>query len=402
MAAQLPARDPDTLTFETTVTSIDDQTITLEETYFYAESGGQPADRGTLDGIEVEHAYREDGKTQHLLASTPDIAVGDTVEGVVDASFRRYCMAAHTASHAVYGAARQRFDSLGYGGFEITPTKVRLDLETPTPIDDAAMLELERLTNQVIWEDRPVTWSEVPAEAVREDDEVALNVATDVVHTAETVRIVEIEDWDIAACGGTHLSSTGPIGAIAMADRSNPGEGLTRLEFVVGEERIEQHHEEKAAAWEAKAKLGVPVEEIPERIDRLKSERQALEDRLESMERAVASAAVTGPAATHFEHNGTSWAIGIATEVPTDTATEVAESLSGDVGDVVAIAGGEDRTHLVVVSDAEPPATEVIDTVLDGVEGGGGGGTDMQAQAGGIADAPSAVVERIRETYATD
>lgn len=397
MAAQLPARDPTTLAFESTIEAIDGDTVTLEETYFYAESGGQPADRGTIGDIPVETVYRDDGASRHVLAETPEWSVGDTVAGAVDPTFRRYAMAAHTASHAVYGAARQVFDSLGYGGFEITPSKVRLDLETPTPIDDETMLDLERRTNAVIWEDRPVTWSTWAAEEVRAADDIALNVATDVVHSADTVRVVEIEGWDRAACGGTHLSSTGPIGAIAMADRSNPGEGLTRLEFVVGDDRIEQHHEEKTAAWEAKSMLGVPVVEVPDRIERLEADRASLASRLESMERSVAAAAVTGPEAIRLEHDGHTWTVGVAEAVTTDVATATAEAYVGEVGEVVAIAGGEDRTHLVVATDGTTPATDVVDAVLDGVEGGGGGGTDTQAQAGGIADGVDAVVERLRE-----
>lgn len=399
MAVQLPATDPSTLTFEATVESIDGQDIALDETYFYAESGGQPSDRGTIDGTEVHEVTRRNGTTWHTLSAEPAVSPGDTITGEVDETFRRYCMAAHTASHAVYGAARQCFDDVGYGGFEITPSKVRLDLETPTPIDDTVLLELERLTNEVIWEDRPVTWSAWPAEEVKDRNDIAFNVATEVVHTEETVRIVEIEDWDIAACGGTHVSRTGDIGEVTMADRSNPGEGQTRIEFVVGPDRIERRHAEKQSIWAAKTHLGVPIEEIPTRLDKLESERHELEARLEAMEESIVAASVTGSGAIHFDHNGSRWALATVPEVGANTASSVIEGLIGDVGDVIAVAGGDGRAHLVVASSGDIPAMEVVDATLDGFPGGGGGGSAESAQAGGIDAAPNELVDYLADVY---
>lgn len=402
MASQLAAREPTTLAFEATVTDRADDAVALDTTYFYAESGGQPADRGAIAGRSVSDVYLDDGTTWHRLEGDGGPAIGDVVEAEIDEQFRRYCMAAHTASHAVYGAARQLFDELGYGGFEITPSKVRLDLTTPTPIDDRATLELERLTNQVIWEDRAVTWSTWPADEVRDNDEIALNVATDVVHSAETVRVVEIDGWDLAACGGTHVDATGKIGAVAMADRSNPGEGMTRIEFVVGPDRIEQRYREKRVAWAAKTSLGVPLEEVAGRIEDLLEERQALETQLEDMAGTVAAAAVTGPDAIRFDRNGASWAVGKAPSVDAGVAASVAESLVGDTADVVAIAGGTNRGQLVVATDGAVTATDVIDAVLERFDGGGGGGSPTSAQAGGLDGDASAVIDAVCKAYEVD
>lgn len=399
MAAQLPASEPNTLSFETEVEAVDDQAIALAETYFYAESGGQPADRGTIAGVEVTDVQLIEETVWHTLAQGIDVSPGDTVAGEVDPEFRRYCMSAHTASHAVYGAARKRFDSVGYGGFEITPTKVRLDLETPEAIDDEAMLDLERLTNEVIWEDRPVTWSEWSAEEVKERDDIAFNVATDVVHTEETVRIVEIENWDIAACGGTHMASTGRIGEVTMADRSNPGEGQTRLEFVVGPERIEQRHAEKTTAWKAKSKLGVPIEEVPERIDQLEADQRELENRVAEMEQSLVAASLTGPGATRFEVDGASWALASIPDVEANTVATCLEELIGETGDVIAVAGGEHRAHLVVASNGSIAATDIIDSTLEAFDGGGGGGSDDRAQAGGIDANADELIEHLAERF---
>src|SRR6056297_3299803 len=114
--SQLAAREPEVRRFEATVASVDDRAVTLDESYFYAESGGQPADRGTLGGVPVEDVQERDGEIVHLLAepaAEEAIAVGETVRGEIDDAFRTYCMRAHTASHLLYGAGREVLDELG-------------------------------------------------------------------------------------------------------------------------------------------------------------------------------------------------------------------------------------------------------------------------------------------------
>ncbi|RLM72738.1 hypothetical protein DVK05_16670, partial [Halorubrum sp. Atlit-8R] len=139
-------------------------TVTLDHTYFYAESGGQPADSGTIDGVQVVDVQEDADAVRHTLTASPSFEVGDAVTGVVDDDFRTYCMRAHTASHVLYGAGRRLLDDLGYGGFDISEEKVRLDFTTPTEIDDETLVELERLTNRAIWDSLDVSWAEVPAD----------------------------------------------------------------------------------------------------------------------------------------------------------------------------------------------------------------------------------------------
>lgn len=399
MAMQRAAAEPDVLAFDAEITAVDGPTVTLDQTYFYAESGGQPSDRGTIAGITVADVVRENGTTKHLLDEPAEFDVGDAVSAEIDPSFRRYCMAAHTASHAVYGAARQLYDSLGYGGFEITPEKVRIDLETPEPIDDPALFDLERLTNQVVWEDRPVTWSEWATAEVRERDDIALNVATEVVDEADVVRVVEIEEWDIAACGGTHMTSTGAIGAVAMIDRSNPGEGMTRVEFVVGADRIAHHAEEKRAAWAAARHLGVGIAEVPARLEGVLAERDRLQESVASAERTIARLSLASDAAIRAEVDGVTWAIATTTSEDTNTVADAVADAQGDIADVVALAGSTGRAFLVVASDGEPDADAIVDAVLEVFEGGGGGGSPTRAQAGGIDADPDQVLSALCEHF---
>ena len=225
--------EPYTLSFESSVESAseplesetdgelgDDRTeVVLDETYFYAESGGQPADRGTIGGVPVADVqHREDGVV-HTLAGSLDASEGDSLTGEVDPEFRTYCMRAHTASHVLYGAGRRLLDDLGYGGFDIGTEKVRVDFETTTEIGDDLLVGLERLVNRAVWDSREVTWAQHSREEALAREDVAFNAKTEEGLGDEAVRIVEVEGWDLAACGGTHVRNTREIGPVTVLER---------------------------------------------------------------------------------------------------------------------------------------------------------------------------------------
>ncbi|MFB6269316.1 MAG: alanine--tRNA ligase-related protein, partial [Halobacterium sp.] len=207
MADSLAPSAPYTTSFSATVTGVEENGVTLDETYFYPEGGGQPADRGTVGGVAVDHVASTEDGVVHFFAAEPDFEVGDDVQAEVDPEFRRYARRAHTASHVLYGAGRRVLDDLGYGGFDISEEKVRVDFETSTEIDDSVLADLERLTNRAVWDSHDVTWEEVPAEEAKSREDVAFNTKTEegVMSDADSVRIVTVEDWDVAACGGTHV-----------------------------------------------------------------------------------------------------------------------------------------------------------------------------------------------------
>jgi alanyl-tRNA synthetase len=221
--------NPDTLSFDTEVAAVDGREVLLE-TYFYPEGGGQPADRGVIDDLDVVDVQKSAAGVAHTLAEAPDFEKGDTVHCVVDAAFRTYCKRAHTASHVLFGAGRRVLDDVGYAGFDIGEETVRVDFTADTEITDEVMVEMERLANRAVWDSLPVSWDYEDPTVAQEREEVAFNTKTEegAMADAEAVRIVSVEGWDVAACGGTHVSNTQEIGPIHVVERSNPGEGATR------------------------------------------------------------------------------------------------------------------------------------------------------------------------------
>ncbi|ARS91188.1 alanyl-tRNA editing protein [Natrarchaeobaculum aegyptiacum] len=404
---------PDVREFETTVESIEGREVTLEETYFYPEGGGQPADRGTIDGLEVADVETRDGTVVHTLESEPAFSPGDEVDCTIDDAFRTYCMRAHTASHVVYGAGRRLFDDLGYAGFDIGPEKVRVDLTTAEPIDDSALVELGRLANRAVWDARPVTWKRLAADEARDLDGIAFNEKTEAeaMSTADReIRVVTVgsttiegletgdgnEPWDVAACGGTHVDNTRRIGPIRVLDRSNPGEGVTRVEFAVGPSAIDRTARVQAATRRASQQAGVPPTELPDAVDRMQDERDTLEGELEDLRREILDARLTE--LPTVQRDGATWAVGTLERFDPNAVSEAAQEAIDDPGrpDVVATVGTDGAPSVVIASTGAVDAGEVIDDVTDAFGGGGGGGPTV-AQGGGLDADPDEVVEWLRE-----
>ncbi len=399
MTASLAPAEPDVTTFEATVVAADGVELVLEETYFYPEGGGQPADRGTIGGVALTDVQDRDGRVVHELESAPGIEAGDTVEAEIDPAFRTYCRRAHTASHVLYGAGRRLFEDIGYGGFGITPEKVRVDFETSTTIDDAVLVDLERLVNRAVWDARNVSWTVKPAEEALEDPEIAFNTKTEEGITGDEVRVVTIDGWDVAACGGTHVTNTVEIGPVAVLDRSNPGEGLTRVEFSVGPDGIQHRAEEKASLLEAAGAAGTGPGDVPDEVRRLRDEVQTLESTIADLEGQLAGFQLEELREDVREREGRTWLVGAIDGLDANALGEQAKELAGDAAEVVALAGRDGRTFLVVADGTDGNAAAVVEEVTDEF-GGGGGGSPQFAQGGGIDADPAAVVGYLRQPAA--
>ncbi|WP_435128941.1 alanine--tRNA ligase-related protein [Halobaculum sp. D14] len=429
MSESLAPDNPGVREFEATVESVDGTDVVLSETYFYPEGGGQPADRGTLGDELVVDVQPTDGGVVHTLAEPPAFDAGDDVVGVVDDDFRTYCMRAHTASHVLYGAARRVLDDLGYGGFGISaaPTgrrdsdgadadidadtddgtgadsggtagdeKVRVDFTTTTDVDDNVFVELERLVNRAVWDARDVTWEELPVEEARGRDDVAFNTKTEegVMSDADTVRVVSVDGWDWAACGGTHVSNTAEIGPVTLLDRSNPGEGMTGVEFAVGPAGIGRRAAVHGAALDAARELGVAVDDVPAEAARLRAERDDLADELGALREEVLAARLADCDAV--DRDGLTWRVGVVDGFDANQVGDAAQRRVDDsADDVVAAVGGDDAPFVVVATDGDVDAGDVVDGLTDEFGGGGGGGPTF-AQGGGLDADPSDVVAALR------
>jgi alanyl-tRNA synthetase len=407
------AAEPTVTTFTSTVDRIDTTDVVLTQTYFYPEGGGQPADRGTLGGVEVVDVQHRNGDIVHELADPPAFDSGETVEGHIDTAFRTYCMRAHTASHVLYGAGRRLLSDLGYGGFDISATvpddsddedaafgpavtgKVRVDFETTTEIDDEVLTELEGLTNRAVWESYDVTWEEIPRAEALDRDDIAFNTKTEEGIEGETVRVVTIGDWDVAACGGTHVGNTREIGPVTVLGRSNPGEGLTRVEFAVGPRAIRQRMTEHERAMTAAQSLDTNVAELPAAVDALQSERDDLRETVSTLRERLVDSRIADLRDDAIQVDGRTWLVGTVTGLDANGLADRAERAVGDGTDVAALVDA-DGQYLGVATTGDVDAGAVVDRVTTEF-GGGGGGRPTVGQGGGLSADGDDIVAFLRD-----
>lgn len=414
----LASRQPETTAFEARIERRAGPELVLDRTYFYPESGGQPADRGTIDGTTVLDVQKRDGEVIHTLADETDLESGESVSCEIDSAFRTYCMRTHTASHVLYGAGRLLLEDLGYGGFDIDRRKARIDFETSTEIDDALLVELETLANRAVWESRPVSWETVPVEEARSCEEVAFNTKTEegVFGDGEGIRIVTIEaagntgsdrgsaerrsgdsmaTWDAAACGGTHVSNTHEIGPISVLGRSNPGEGLTRVEIAVGPTAIDHRAETRVAALSAARGLEVGVVDLPDAIERQRTAVEELEEERDELLNRIAAFQIDALRDEIVGRADERWLVGSVAGVDGDVLSNRARELAGEDCEVAALTTDERPVTIAIASASETDAGAVIDSLTTEFGGGGGGGPEF-AQGGGIDADPETVVASLR------
>jgi len=400
----LASAEPYRRSFEASVESVDGTAVTLAETYFYAEGGGQPADRGRLGDTRVVDVQSRGGEVVHTLAAEPGFEAGDTVEAAVDPAFRTYCMRAHTASHVLYGAGRQLLAELGYGGFDISAPrgddpsaegKVRVDFTTPTDIDDATLVELERLTNRAVWDSRPVTWERLEQDQTLSRPDIAFNTKTEEGLSGDTVRVVTVDGWDVAACGGTHVENTREIGPVTLLDRSNPGEGMTRIEFAVGYRAIEARATDRRHAMTAANTLQTGVPELSDAVSRLDTENRELRAELDATKQQLVDSRLDELRETVVRKGENAWLVGSVPGLDANGLSDRAQQAVGDEVDVAALVD-EDGQYLAVATTGDVAAGAVVDDVTDEF-GGGGGGTPTVAQGGGLGADADRIVAFLRE-----
>ncbi len=224
--------------------------IYLDRTAFYPSSGGQLYDTGNLDGIEVAEVVDEGERVAHLLVEP--LVSGPTVRGELNWPRRLDHMQQHTGQHLLSAVLADLWNytttSVHLG--ELLST---LDLDTPQ-LSPEQIAEAEERANQIIAENRPVT-------VTFEDASTAVGLRKPSSRSG-TIRIVAIDNLDRSACGGTHVTATGAIGAVLVRKLERMRKGV-RLEFLCGLRAVRRSRMESAVLSNLAAELSSSVDELP-------------------------------------------------------------------------------------------------------------------------------------------
>ncbi|MGQ9365311.1 alanine--tRNA ligase [Azospirillum sp. ST 5-10] len=392
--------------------------VVVNQTPFYAESGGQVGDTGVIfspNGAEVavSDTQKKLGAVwAHVGTVTKGtLKVGDVVELRVDGERRAAIRANHSATHLLHKALQDRLgEHVTQKGSLVAPDRLRFDISQPTPISAADMEAVEDVVNA-----RILANSEVVTRLMSPDEAKAMGaMALFGEKYGDEVRVVSMggphgelqRDYSIELCGGTHVRRTGDIGLFKVVAEGAVAAGVRRIEALTGRGAFEWLEHRDQLLSEAASALKVAPAEVPARVAALVEERRKLERELAELRRQVAMGGggpQTGGGAK--EVNGVKFLARVAEGLPAKDLKPLADDLKKQVGSgVVAVIAVNEGKASVVVGVTEDltgrfSAVDLVRTASEALGGKGGGGRPDMAQAGGPdgakADAAVAALESV-------
>ncbi len=281
--------DPRALEFEARVLRVSGNAVVLDQTAFYPEGGGQPHDEGVLEwdggSCRVVRVFKAGDAVVHVCegAVPPE---GARVKGRIDGERRFALMRNHTATHILLGAARRVLGKhVWQAGAQKGVEQSRLDITHHRRIEPEELRAIEELANRVVMENRPVNI--FFADRTTAEMKYGFVLYQGGVVPEPTLRVVEIEGWDVEACGGLHCSRTGEVGLIKVIKVERIQDGVSRLIFKVGDAALKHVWQLEDSLNAIAQELGVDAAEAPKSVKELVKERDRLVKELSRAEETL-------------------------------------------------------------------------------------------------------------------
>jgi alanyl-tRNA synthetase len=370
--------------------------VVLEQTPFYAESGGQDSDTGRIigDGVELE-VVDVQRPVKGLIVHRVRVKEGELLSGAqvlaaVDGEWRLGACQAHSGTHVMHAALRQVLGptALQSGSYN-KPGYLRLDFAWQSGLSKQIRADVEEAANQAIRKDLNVSASIMPLTKAREIGALALFGET---YDEQAVRVVEMGGpWSRELCGGTHVQHTSQIGLVTITGESSVGSGLRRVEAFVGIEAFRYLAKERSLVMELSDALRVQPEQLPDRINKLVAQLKEAEKRIADLRSQTVLSDVGNIVAKSHDMWGIGYiahhADGLSSNDLRSLAFEIRNRVQ-DTASVVALVGGAaDKPSVVIVTtqgarDRGLDASELVRVASETLGGRGGGKADI-AQGGG-------------------
>jgi alanyl-tRNA synthetase len=394
MTHRLYYTDPYLRAFDATVARVDRRDdrllVTLDRTAFYPTSGGQPFDTGRLGPLTViDVVDEENGSITHVIelrTENLELNTGDAVHGEIDWARRFDHMQQHSGQH-VLSAAFDKLFSVRTVSFHLGAAVSTIDLAREMSPAEIAAAEVE--ANRVVWEDRPVTIRFVDAE------EAARLPLRKEPARGGTLRLVDVENFDLSACGGTHVARTGGVGTIAVASWER-FKGGQRLEFLCGGRALGGYRLLRDAMTASVRLLSVLPAELPAAIERLQADVKEQKRAIDGLQRDLAGYRADELAAG-AEVTPTCRLVARALDADANGLKMLATAIVAKPGLLVALVSTSSPALAVIARSADVDvSSQKMLASLMAEFGGRGGGRPEMAQGGGLVASPDAILSRIR------
>jgi alanyl-tRNA synthetase len=380
--------------------------IVVNQTPFYAESGGQVGDTGTIAGegfsVEVTDTQKKaDGVFVHFgRVASGTVTTGSAVALEVDRRRRSRLRSNHSATHLVHEALREVLGThVAQKGSLVAPERLRFDFSHPKPISTDELDEVERIANAIVVQNSPVT-----TRLMSVDDAIAEGaMALFGEKYGDEVRVVSMgtalesgkagKPYSVELCGGTHVSATGDIGLVRLVSEGAVAAGVRRIEALTGEAARKHLDEQERRLKTIAGLLKVSPADVPSRVAALLDERRKIERELADARKKLALGGGEGGGNGAAEPE-TVAGVGFLGKSVSGVAPKDLKSLADagksslGSGVVVFVGAGEDGKASVVVAVTDDltgrySAIDLVRVASSALGGQGGGGRPDMAQAGG-------------------
>jgi len=396
--------DPYLREFEAKVLRVVDGVyVVLDKTAFYPEGGGQPADHGYLksDGksVEVVDVQKVGNVIVHIVKDALVLKSGSRVKGSIDWERRSSLMKHHTGTHVVNGAARRVLGQhVWQAGSQKDVDKARLDISHFKRISLDEMHRIERLANEAVLKNIPVETMWLP----RTDAEkrYGFRLYQGGVVPGKEIRVVKTGDWEVEACGGTHLKNTSEIGFIKILHTERIQDGVERLVYSAGIPALEAVQENERLSYTLAEILEAPIDKLTETAKRVVNEwKEARKEKERLLKELVEreTAKISEEAANVKRIGELNYVSQLFDGVDVDRMIMLAnEHVKKDAKAVVVFCGADEKIARLVVMAGEEAVKRGVNASeiakeASAILGGGGSGRPNFAQGGGTQ------VKKVRE-----
>jgi len=379
--------------------------VVLDRTPFYAEGGGQVGDQGLITTdtgvVRVEDVRKPvEGLVSHLgVVEQGYVSVGSPAQASIADELRRETARHHTATHLLHKALKDILgEHVNQAGSYVGPQRLRFDFTHFQAVTAEELRKIEQEVNRQILRNLPVVPAITDLETAKEKGAVALFGEK----YGDEVRMIQVGDYSLELCGGTHVQATGEIGVFKILSEGSVAAGVRRIEAVVGSEALAYIHAQEDVLQQLQAKLQSKAEQLPEQVERLLETNRALEKELAelkkqnllgSLDALLSSAEKVGQASLVVAE--------VAAEDP-EELRELGDRIRDRLNPVAVLLGAKSGDKVLFVSMVSKPlaqagvhAGNVVKKAAQICGGGGGGRPDM-AQAGGRL--PEKLAEALEES----
>ncbi|HEX5672762.1 MAG TPA: alanine--tRNA ligase-related protein, partial [Nitrososphaeraceae archaeon] len=364
--------------------------LILDNTAFYPRGGGQEPDFGTIEGIKVTDVIKQNNLVLHKIqASSKDLQDNKIVHGIIDNVRRQSITKNHSATHILNSAARNNLGSWIWQNSAFKDENyARLDITHHSALTKQEIKQIENTANEVVQRDLPININVF--ERSNAEEKYTFRIYQGGAVPSNHVRIVNIDGWDVEACGGTHVNKTGEIGLIKILRTERIQDGVVRLEFVSGNKALQYVQSQDSQLLHIAQSLGSSREKLIESFDKVTLENDQMKRKFR-----VLINRFSDNMATTVTHQATKSKSGL----------KVYGTFDDVMGDDYYIALGEKSinidpflVYVAIVQDHERikvivfvgdesrkiiKASRIAKEISMKLGGTGGGGTDKFAQGGG-------------------